>query len=217
VADIPATPGTRTIVMTGAADGAAAAALRRIAADPATRLIVGARHPTPMVAAGVDMVALDLTRCDSVHAFAEAVTRRLGRTRIDALVLDTAGTPQHTHTCLDHTTEPGHLAHHLLARLLAAHLADNARVILLTGIAPGRRSWTARLRASAASRLRDLLPTSPTGAAAVASRGVTVLAHHPAGTGGGRAGKALARLTTGHLPDLAARKLRNDVRNRHGH
>lgn len=215
MADIPATAGTRTIVMTGATDSVAAAALRRIAADPATRLIVGARHPTPMVAAGIDMIPLDLTRCASVHAFAEAVTRRLCRTRIDALVLDTAGPPQHTHTCLDDTVEPGHLAHHLLARLLAAHLADNARVILLTGITPGCVNWTARLRAAAASRLRDLLPTSPAGA--VASPGVTVLAHHPAGIGGGRPGKALVRLTTGHLSDLAARELRHDLRNRHGH
>ncbi|MBC8989437.1 hypothetical protein H9X95_04585 [Micromonospora chalcea] len=207
---------TRTIVMTGAADGAAAAALRRIAVDPASRLIVGARHPAPTIPAGIDTIPLDLTRCASVHAFAETVTRRLGRTPIDALVLAAGTGPQHTHTCLD-DTEPGHLAHHFLARLLAPHLADNARVILLTGVAPGNPHWTARLRAHAASRLRSLLPATVTGPAATGGSGITVLAYHPASTGGRRAGKALAHLATANPPDRATRDRRKDLRNRHGH
>jgi NAD(P)-dependent dehydrogenase (short-subunit alcohol dehydrogenase family) len=215
VADIPATAGIRTIVMTGAADGTAAAALRRIAAHPTSRLIVGARHPASTLPAGIDTVALDLTRCASVYAFAETVTRRLGRTPIDALVLDTGGRPQHTDTCLA-DAEPGHLAHQLLARLLAAHLADNARVILLSGVTVDCLSRTARVRAYAASRLRDLLPARPTGPATAGKCGITVMAFHPAGAGG-RGGKFLARLTTATPPDRAARELREEPRNRHGH
>ncbi|MGH3433602.1 MAG: SDR family NAD(P)-dependent oxidoreductase [Thermocrispum sp.] len=119
-----------TIVMTGGSSGFGAIAVQRMGHSPGTRLLVGARTPS------AGSVALDLTRLDSVRAFAGTVRERLGDTRIDALLLnggtirpdDTGRTVEGYET----TFVVNHLAHYLLIRLLMPALAAGARVVLTT-------------------------------------------------------------------------------------
>ncbi|WP_436701938.1 SDR family NAD(P)-dependent oxidoreductase [Nocardioides sp. BYT-33-1] len=132
----PIPAGTRVVVMTGATSGIGARALEHIAAEPTTTVIVGARGTGRTVPAGVETLALDLTSLDAVRKFAAAVIARLDGTPIDTLVLNAGMQVERTDT----TTADGyetcfavnHLAHYLLARLLAPYLADDARVILTT-------------------------------------------------------------------------------------
>lgn len=119
-----------TIVMTGGSSGFGAITARRLTQVPDVRLLVGARSPA------VDSLPVELTRLDSVRAFAESVRERLDDTGIDALVLN-AGTvlPDDTGRSADGyetTFAVNHLAHHLLLRLLMPALADKARVVLTT-------------------------------------------------------------------------------------
>ncbi|TLG15738.1 SDR family NAD(P)-dependent oxidoreductase [Nocardia cyriacigeorgica] len=117
------------IVMTGGSSGFGAVAVREIVAAGHS-LIVGARSPADPAD------SLDLTRLDSVRAFAESVSRRLGTTGIDVLVCnagvvrpdDSGRTPDGFET----TFAVNHLAHYLLLRLLTPALADGARVLLTT-------------------------------------------------------------------------------------
>lgn len=116
--------------MTGGSSGFGAIAVQRLTQSSGTRLLVGARSPS------VDSVQLDLTRLDSVRAFAGSVRERLGDTRIDELLLN-AGTvlPDNTARTADGyetTFAVNHLAHYLLMRLLMPALADEARVVLTT-------------------------------------------------------------------------------------
>lgn len=119
-----------TIVMTGGSAGFGAIAVQRLTQSAGTRLLVGARSPS------ADTVPLDLTRLDSVRAFARSVGEQLDDTRIDALLLN-AGTvlPDDTGRTADGyetTFAVNHLAHYLLMRLLMPALADEARVVLTT-------------------------------------------------------------------------------------
>lgn len=212
----------RVVVMTGATSGIGAAALRQLAAEPGTRITVGARGSGREVPTGVETLPLDLASLDSVRAFAAAVTDRLAGTAIDALVLN-AGTQSRrrregrTADGFATTFGVNHLAHYLLARLLVPHLADNARLILTTSdthdpavIPFGPRSldpqalahrpasgpW-AGLRAYAASKLCNLLTArSLAELPELRTRGITVLAYNPgltAGTDLGDPGPASAR------------------------
>ena len=118
------------IVMTGGSSGFGAIAVQRLGESTSTRLLVGTRSPA------VDTAPLDLTRLDSVRAFAASVRERLGGALIDALLLN-AGTvrPDDTGRTADGyetTFAVNHLAHHLLVRLLMPALADEARVVLTT-------------------------------------------------------------------------------------
>lgn len=119
-----------TIVMTGGSSGLGAIAVQWLTQSAGTRLLVGARTPS------VDTIPLDLTRLDSVRAFARSVGEQLDGTRIDALLLN-AGTVQPDDTArtadgYETTFAVNHLAHYLLMRLLMPALADEARVVLTT-------------------------------------------------------------------------------------
>lgn len=119
-----------TIVMTGGSSGFGAIAAGRLVRASGTRMLIGARSPS----AGT--VPLDLTRLDSVRAFAGSVRERLGDTRVDALLLN-AGTvlpddDGRTPDGYETTFAVNHLAHYLLLRLLMPALADEARVVLTT-------------------------------------------------------------------------------------
>lgn len=126
----------RTVVMTGATNGIGAVALQRLAQEPRTRVLVGARGTGRVVPAGVEALPVDLTSLDSVREFAEAIIVRLDGAPIDALVLNagTQATDQKGRTVdgFETTFAVNHLAHYLLARLLAPHLADGGRLILTT-------------------------------------------------------------------------------------
>jgi NAD(P)-dependent dehydrogenase (short-subunit alcohol dehydrogenase family) len=141
-----------TIVMTGGTSGFGAIAAERLARSGDARLILGARRARP--ASAGESIPLDLTRLDSVRAFATSVAERLGDTPVDALVLnagvvrpDDAG---RTTDGFETTFAVNHLAHYLLLRLLMPALADGAVVVLTTsgthdpanraGLAPPRHA-----------------------------------------------------------------------------
>ncbi|WP_196218227.1 SDR family NAD(P)-dependent oxidoreductase [Streptomyces blattellae] len=205
----------RVVVMTGATSGIGAAALEQIAREPDTQVLVGARGSGRAVPAGVETLPLDLNSLASVREFADAVTRRLEGRAIDALVLN-AGTQSRN---LDGRTADGfettfgvnHLAHYLLARLLAPHLADKARLILTTSDThdpaitplgpksldpqaladPPKSGLGAGMRAYAASKLCNLLTArSLADTPELNQRGITVLGYNPGFTGGTNLGDA---------------------------
>lgn len=119
-----------TIVMTGGSSGFGAIAAQRLTQTPGARLLLGARSPT------IDSVPLELTRLDSVRAFAGSVRERLGDTRIDALLLNAGTILPHdsgrTADGYETAFAVNHLAHYLLVRLLMPALANEARVVLTT-------------------------------------------------------------------------------------
>ena len=199
----------RVIVMTGATSGIGAAALEHIARDRDSVVLVGARRPGRSIPAGIETLPLDLASLASVRAFADAVVVRLNGSPIDALVLN-AGTQART---LDGATAEGfettfgvnHLAHYLLARLLAAQVAEQGRIILTTSDThdpaitrlaptaldakelayPRKSQFTGGMRAYAATKLCNLLTVrSLAETAQVRDRGITVLAYNPGFTGG---------------------------------
>lgn len=197
----------RVVVMTGGTNGIGAEAIRRIAA-PGTTVLLGARGTGRVVPAGVDILPLDLTTLASVRAFADAVITRLAGTPIDALVLNagtqTSDLKQRTADGFELTFGVNHLAHYLLARLLAPHLAPGGRLIFTTSdthdpavtpLAPrsldpealahpseGRGSG---MRAYTSSKLSNLLTARSFAASRdLAERQITVIAFNPGFTVG---------------------------------
>lgn len=127
---------SRVVVMTGATSGIGAAAVHHLAAEPDTRIIIGARGTGRTVPAGVEVIGVDLDSLDSIRAFAKEVLGRLGDTRIDSLVLN-AGTQVSSPTGrtvdgFESIFGVNHLSHYLLARLLSPHVADGGRILLTT-------------------------------------------------------------------------------------
>lgn len=122
-----------TIVMTGGTSGLGRAAARQLLREPGTRLLLGARSRG---LAEAETLPLDLSRLESVRAFAQAVGDRLGETPIDALVLNAgvqiANNEQCTADGFETTFAVNHLAHYLLLRLLLPRLARYATVVITT-------------------------------------------------------------------------------------
>lgn len=196
----------RVIVMTGATNGIGAHALTQIAQAPNTTVVVGARGTGRTVPAGVKVLPLDLTALQSVRSFAEAVTDFLQGRQIDALVLN-AGTQAsnlqgRTSDGYETTFAVNHLAHYLLARLLAPHLAPGARLILTTSdthdprvtplapksLAPqalAHPDGGAGMRSYTASKLCNLLTARSFAASPdLTARGITTYAFNPGFTVG---------------------------------
>lgn len=146
------------IVMTGATGGIGLEAAQRLIADPAARLIIGARTPDRLPAAlkgRAEATALDLASLASVRTFAATVVEG---DPIDVLILN-AGIQNVTDAVSDDGFElsfaVNHLAHYLLVRLLLPHVAPDGRIILTasgthdpaekTGIPPPRHIDAAKL------------------------------------------------------------------------
>ncbi|MBU6373495.1 MAG: SDR family NAD(P)-dependent oxidoreductase [Alphaproteobacteria bacterium] len=121
------------IVMTGATAGIGLVAAQRMKAAGAA-LVIGARAPNdaPKALSGARLLPLDLASLESVRAFSSAVTTAAAGP-IEALVLN-AGVqitrPRASPDGFELTFAVNHLAHYLLARLLAPSLAPNARIVL---------------------------------------------------------------------------------------
>jgi NAD(P)-dependent dehydrogenase (short-subunit alcohol dehydrogenase family) len=208
----------RVVVMTGVTAGLGAHAVQHIAAQPDTRVIIGARGSGRTLPRGVEVLPLDLASLDSVRDFADAVTRRLGEARIDILVLNagmqTANAERRSADGYELTFAVNHLAHYLLARLLVPRMADHGRLVITTSdthdpavtpIAPrtlepqalahpGKRGFGAGVRAYAASKLCNLLTAQSFAALdEVKVRQITVIAFSPGLTGGTSLGRDSSR------------------------
>ncbi|MEU0407911.1 SDR family NAD(P)-dependent oxidoreductase [Streptomyces griseorubiginosus] len=211
------TTSKRLVVMTGGTAGLGAHALQRIAAQPHTRVIVGARG-TATVPPGVEVIPLDLASLDSVRAFADTVTFQLGEDRIDVLVLN-AGMQTSTNEArsaegYELTFAVNHLAHYLLARLLMPYMADHGRLVITTSethdpdvtpIAPkaldlqelslpAKKGFGTGIRAYSASKLCNLLTAQSFATLdEVFVRRISVIAFSPGLTGGTSLGRDSSR------------------------
>jgi NAD(P)-dependent dehydrogenase (short-subunit alcohol dehydrogenase family) len=208
----------RIVVMTGATAGLSAHAVQHIAAQPGTRVIIGARASRRAVPRGAEVIPLDLASLHSVREFADTVTRQLGDTRIDVLVLNagmqTANAEGRSADGYELTFAVNHLAHYLLARLLLPRMADHGRLVIttsdthdpaITPIAPktldpqalahpGKGGFGTGIRAYSASKLCNLLTAQSFAALdEVKARQITVIAFSPGLTGGTSLGRNSSR------------------------
>lgn len=201
----------RVIVMTGATAGLGAHALKHIAAEPDTRVIVGARGSGRDVPKGVEVIPLDLASLASVREFADTVIAKLGETRIESLVLNAGmqapGKERRSADGYELTFAVNHLAHYLLARLLAPYLAEQGRLVIttsdthdpaITPIAPksldpqelAHPTKNQGVRAYSSSKLCNLLTVQSFATQdALKARGINVIAFNPGLTGGTSLGR----------------------------
>lgn len=204
----------RIAVMTGATAGLGAHAVRYIAARPDTKVIIGARGSGRTAPPGVEILPLDLASLDSVREFAGAVIQRLGDARIDILVLNagmqTSSNELRSADGYELTFAVNHLAHYLLARLLAPRMAYHGRLVITTSethdpavtpIAPktldlqvlahpNKSGFGTGIRAYAASKLCNLLTAQSFAALDdIKARQITVIAFSPGLTGGTSLGR----------------------------
>lgn len=197
-----------TTVMTGATAGLGEHAARQIAAEPDSRVIIGARggRSGPH---GTESLPLDLNSLDSVRAFADAVKTRLGSSLIDMLVLNAGlqyqNVAQRSADGFEATFAVNHLAHYLLARLLLANMAEGGRLVITTSDThdpaiipmapktldlqalahPDPGATTSGFRAYAASKLCNLLTARSFAARDdVKTRHIQVIAYNPGFTPG---------------------------------
>lgn len=221
---------SRLVVMTGATSGLGAHAVRAIAAQPGTRVIVGARG-TPAVPDGVEVLPLDLSALANVRQFADAVVGSIGDASIDLLVLNAGMQPgsneQRSPDGFELTFAVNHLAHYLLVRLLAPRMAEGGRIVITTSsthdpkntpIAPKTLvpeelahppKKGAGVRAYSASKLCNLMTAEwLAGRDEVTSRHVSVVAFNPGLTGGtglGREGSAVSKFVVNLLMNTVFR------------
>lgn len=189
-------------VMTGGTSGIGAVAARIISGTQDTLLMLGARNPKSSPRGKIQMFPLDLSRLESVRAFAKSVCDALGQRQIDTLILN-AGTEfsnleQRTADGFEMTFGVNYLAHYLLLQLLMPKLAPKARVIITTSdtharvkkLDPellahphldGRKTgFSDGFGAYAASKLCDLLMAKGLSVTRFAKeRGLVVVAYNP--------------------------------------
>ncbi len=204
----------RVVVMTGATAGLGAHAVQRIAAQPNTRVIIGARG-SGTAPRGAEVIPLDLASLASVRAFAAAVIQELGEARIDILVLNAGrqavGDDQRSADGFELTFAVNHLAHYLLARLLMPHMANYGRLVITTSdthdpkvtpIGPktlepqelAHPSKSIGVRAYSSSKLCNMLTAlSFASLDEVKARGISVVAFNPGLTGGTSLGREASR------------------------
>jgi NAD(P)-dependent dehydrogenase (short-subunit alcohol dehydrogenase family) len=124
------------IVMTGATAGIGAEALKHFTNLPDTKIYVGARGNGRALPKEVAVLPLDLSSLKSVRAFADRITSDLGLAKIDILILNAGiqatDKPLYTEDGFEMTFATNHLAHYLLARLLAPNLAKGGRIVITT-------------------------------------------------------------------------------------
>jgi NAD(P)-dependent dehydrogenase (short-subunit alcohol dehydrogenase family) len=123
----------KTVVMTGGTAGFGAVAAQRISDTPNTKPIIGARDTKNP---SIDTLPLDLARLSNVRSFVQALTTKLGDTKIDILIMNAGAqfgnTKQRTADGFESTFAINHLAHYLLLRLLTPSLAQNATIVITT-------------------------------------------------------------------------------------
>jgi NAD(P)-dependent dehydrogenase (short-subunit alcohol dehydrogenase family) len=193
----------KTVVMTGGTAGFGAVAAKRISDTPNTQLILGARAAKN---SSIEALPLDLARLTDVRSFAQALTKKLGGTKVDVLILNAGAqfgnTKHRTEDGFESTFAINHLAHYLLLRLLTPSLAKNATVVITTSdvhdpklnpLAPKEldpetlahpnakgTGFIPGFRAYSSSKLCDLLTARTFDASSAAQmNGVRVIAYNP--------------------------------------
>jgi NAD(P)-dependent dehydrogenase (short-subunit alcohol dehydrogenase family) len=143
-------------LVTGGTSGIGLELVRMLLADPANRVIVGARRPAEAgalraIAAGerLDILPLDLASLASTVEFADAVTGRLDGARLASLacnagVQNVAGR-RTTVDGYEETLQANWLAHALLVERLLPALAPGAPVVFTASGTHDPASGTARL------------------------------------------------------------------------
>ena len=226
--DLNKTDAKRIVVMTGGTSGIGANAVKRIATQPNTRLIIGARGVQSGLE-GVEVIWLDLASLVSVRTFADEIKQQLGKAHIDILVLNagvqTMDLKHRTVDGFELTFGVNHLAHYLLARLLVPCMVDDGRLVITTSDThdPAKFSGApksldpetlahppegAKFSAYPASKLCDLLTARSLAAIAkVQAPYITVIAYNPGltlGTGLSRnAPRAVRGLMRILMPPIA--------------
>lgn len=208
----------RVVVMTGATAGIGAHAVQHIAAQPGTRVIIGARGSGRTAPHGVEVIPFDLASLGSVRHFAAVVIAKLGDARIDALILNagmqTSTNEKRSAEGYELTFAVNHLAHYLLARLLMPCLADHGRLVIttsethdpaITPIAPKtldpqtlarprKGGFGTGIRAYSSSKLCNLLTAQSFAALdELKTRQITVIAFSPGLTPGTSLGRDSSR------------------------
>jgi len=128
-------------LVTGATSGMGLELARRLLADPANRLVVGARRPEAAVAlralAGPERLAilpLDLASLASTVAFAGAVASHLANDKLSSFAanagLQTSGPRRLTADGYEEAFQANFLGHAVLIERLMPHLAPGAPVVL---------------------------------------------------------------------------------------
>lgn len=210
----------RVVVMTGGTSGLGLHAIQHIAAEPDTRVIVGAREQEQEVPESVKVLPLDLASLDSVREFVTKVNQELGDSKIDILVMNAGlqggNNERRSKDGYELTFAVNHLGHYLLSRLLLPKMADYSRMMMTTSethdpdVSPmgvknfELEEWahptksTSGLRAYAASKLCIMMTClSLSKLNEVKSRNIDVIAFSPGLTGGtslGRDSSAFARI-----------------------
>ena len=129
------------ILLTGATSGIGLELARQLLAEPARRLIVGARRPAAATRlralAGTErltILPLDLASLASTRAFADAVVAELAGARLDALAANAGvqlpGPLRLTADGYEETFQANLLSHGMLIDRLMAHLASHAPVVI---------------------------------------------------------------------------------------
>ena len=155
------------LVMTGATSGIGLEAMRALLARGIQQPVIGVRNPASIpldLVKRVDARPLDLNSLASVRAFAAT----LADTPIEALVLNAGGQVGDVAKSADgfeRTFAVNHLAHYLLARLLAPQMATAGRIVLTasgthdperkTGMPPPRHADAFKLADPAKDPERD--------------------------------------------------------------
>jgi NAD(P)-dependent dehydrogenase (short-subunit alcohol dehydrogenase family) len=123
------------IVMTGATAGIGLESAKRLLSRDPCALIIAARNPLTapvLLRQRAELHRVDLASLGSVRAFAAHL---LDQAPVDALVLN-AGVqcvgPRKSADGYELTFAVNHLAHYLLARLLAPHLSEGGRIVITT-------------------------------------------------------------------------------------
>ncbi len=202
------------ILMTGGSRGIGAEALRHLGRLPGARLWLGVRWPAPagVTALPLDLASLASVAGFADAVIAGLAGQRIDALVLNAGG-QRPSVAERSADGHELTFAANHLGHFLLLHRLAPHLADGARVVITssgthdpderTGVPPPRHAdarWladpaqdpgldgnpiTAGMRAYAASKLCNLMTARVlAGDAAMAARGISVVAYDPGLTPG---------------------------------
>ena len=122
-----------TVVMTGGTSGFGKITTERLLNNN-VKLLLGARKNVYFK--GVSSIPLDLEDLNTIQAFIYTIIKEIGKTKIDALVLNAgvsyANAENRSKEGWETTFAVNHLAHYLIVRSLSAYINDTGVVVFTT-------------------------------------------------------------------------------------